>query len=45
MNNNENLNFTKENYETILKNINMWPQWKKDLCNQELLVSLNSKKI
>lgn len=37
---------TKTSYDKIVKNINdTWPQWKKNLCNQELIVSVNSKKL
>lgn len=36
---------TKTSYDKILKNVNAWPQWKKNLCNQELLVSVRAKKI
>jgi len=37
---------TKTSYEKIVKNIDStWPEWKKKLCNQELLVSVKSKKI
>lgn len=37
---------TKTSYEKIVKNIDTtWPEWKKKLCNQELLVSVKSKKI
>lgn len=35
----------KSNYEKIRKSVANWPQWKKDLCNRELLISKNSKKI
>lgn len=36
----------KKDYLKILQIIlNTWPNWKIDLCNQELLVSKNSKKI
>lgn len=37
---------TKTSYEKIVNNINRtWPQWKKNLCNQELIISVKSKKI
>ena len=37
---------TKTSYDKIVKNINdTWPQWKKNLCNQELIVSVKSKKL
>ena len=35
----------KENYIKILESINDWPKWKKELCNKELLVSINSIKL
>lgn len=35
----------KELYDKIRASVANWPQWKKDLCNKELLVSKNSKKI
>lgn len=37
---------TKTSYDKIVKNINdTWPEWKKNLCNQELIVSVKSKKL
>lgn len=37
---------TKTSYDKIVKSINdTWPQWKKNLCNQELIVSVKSKKL
>ena len=36
---------TKTSYDKISKNVSTWPQWKKNLCNQELIVSVRSKKI
>ncbi len=36
---------TKTSYEIIAKNVSTWPQWKKNLCNQELIVSARAKKI
>ena len=36
---------SKASYEKIAKSINDWPQWKKNLCNQELIISVKSKKI
>ena len=36
---------TKTSYEAIAKSISTWPQWKKNLCNQELIVSVKAKKI
>lgn len=36
---------TKTNYEKIAKSISAWPQWKKNLCNEELIISVKSKKI
>lgn len=36
---------TKSDYEKIRKSVENWPQWKKDLCNRELIVSKNAKKI
>lgn len=36
---------TKTSYDKIVKDINTWPQWKKNLCNQELIISVKSKKI
>ena len=35
----------KTNYDKISKKVSNWPQWKKDLCNQELIISVGSKKI
>lgn len=35
----------KSNYEKIAKSLESWPQWKKKLCNEELLVSVKSKKL
>lgn len=36
----------KEDYLKIVKNIlSTWPNWKIELCNQELLISKNSKKL
>ena len=36
----------KKSYKEIIKNIkNSWPQWKKELCNNELIISKNSKKL
>ena len=36
---------TKTSYEEISKSISTWPQWKKNLCNQELIISVKAKKI
>lgn len=36
---------TKTSYEKISKNVSNWPDWKKNLCNQELIVSVRAKKI
>ena len=36
---------TKTSYDKIVKNVSAWPQWKKNLCNEELIVSVSSKKI
>lgn len=36
---------TKTSYERIAESISAWPQWKKNLCNQELIVSVKAKKI
>lgn len=37
---------TKTSYDKIIRSINdSWPEWKKNLCNEELIVSVNSKKI
>ena len=36
---------TKTSYDKIAKNVSAWPQWKKNLCNEELIVSVSSKKI
>lgn len=35
----------KESYERIRASVANWPQWKKDLCNQELIVGVKCKKI
>ena len=33
-------------YEKIIKSIdNSWPRWKKELCNNELIISIHSKKL
>ena len=36
---------TKLSYEKIADSIKEWPQWKKNLCNEELIVSVKSKKV
>jgi hypothetical protein len=36
---------TKESYDKIRASVDRWPQWKKDLCNRELIISKNAKKI
>ena len=36
---------TKAEYEAIRKSVDNWPQWKKDLCNKELIISTKAKKI
>lgn len=36
---------TKLSYEKIANSTKEWPQWKKNLCNDELIVSVKSKKI
>lgn len=36
---------TKVSYEKIAKSMDNWPQWKKNLCNEELIISINSKKV
>ncbi len=36
---------SKLSYEKIAKSLESWPQWKKNLCNEELIVSVKSKKI
>ena len=41
----ENIRITKTSYEAIARSIKDWPQWKKNLCNQELIISVNAKKI
>ena len=41
----EKVRITKTSYEAIAKSIKDWPKWKKNLCNQELIVSVNAKKI
>ena len=41
----EKVRITKTSYDAIAKSIRDWPQWKKNLCNQELIVSANAKKI
>lgn len=40
-----NVTITKTSYERIASSISTWPQWKKNLCNQELIVSVKAKKI
>lgn len=41
-----NVKITKTSYERILNNIkDTWPDWKKNLCNEELIVSVKSKKL
>ena len=36
----------KTSYERIVSSISgSWPQWKKELCNNELIISKNSKKL
>lgn len=33
-------------YDKIATNISStWPKWKKELCNKELIISVNSRKI
>lgn len=41
----DNIRITKTSYEEIAKSIKDWPQWKKKLCNQELIISVKAKKI
>jgi len=36
---------TKTSYDKIRASVSSWPQWKKNLCNQELIVSVKAKKI
>lgn len=36
---------TKTSYERIASSVSTWPQWKKNICNQELIVSVKAKKI
>lgn len=36
---------TKTSYDKILQDVSKWPEWKKNICNQELIVSVKSKKI
>lgn len=37
---------TKTSYDKIVKNIrDTWPEWKKNLCNEELIISVKSRKI
>lgn len=36
---------TKTSYEKIARSVSTWPQWKKNLCNEELIISVKSKKI
>ena len=36
----------KKDYEKIRKSIeDTWPDWKKELCNERLLISVHSKKL
>lgn len=35
----------KTSYEKVSKTVEKWPQWKKELCNDVLIVSAHSKKI
>lgn len=35
----------KTTYNKIKANISNWPEWKKKICNEELLTSKNAKKI
>lgn len=35
---------TKEQYDKIRESVSKWPQWKKDLANEQI-VSKNAKKI
>lgn len=36
---------TKSNYEKLRKIVATWPDWKKDYCNQMLILSPKAKKI
>ncbi|MBK6087625.1 hypothetical protein [Ruminococcus difficilis] len=36
---------TKDSYEKITNSTKSWPQWKKNICNNELIISVRSKKI
>ena len=36
----------RTSYEQLIKSINdSWPEWKKELCNDELIVSTNAEKL
>lgn len=35
----------KTSYEKVTTSIEAWPQWKKELCNDVLIVSAHAKKI
>lgn len=36
----------KTSYDNIVRNIkDTWPRWKLDLCNEDLIVSVNSEKL
>jgi hypothetical protein len=45
MNKENKCKITKTSYDKIMKSIDSWPEWKKKLCNEELLVSVKSVKI
>ena len=36
---------TKTEYEKIRKIVENWPQWKKDFCNETLILAPKCKKI
>lgn len=35
----------KTSYEKVTTSIDSWPQWKKELCNDVLIVSAHAKKV
>ena len=41
----EKIHINKNSYKEIAKSIKDFAKWKKNLCNQELIVSVNAKKI
>lgn len=36
---------TRLSYEKIARSVKEWPQWKKNLCNEELIISVKSRKV